>query len=469
MIILEETSLPKYTQIYQQLKDLMINTKQLPPGCKLPSSRQLSKTLSVSRNTVCSAYEQLYAEGYIERRQRQGYFVSEFNIEALVAKPTALEKMTPIPAVEKVNICCPYDFRPRRVDLNNFPFPLWNKLLSKAVNDYKHRFFAYGHPQGELTLRTKISQFLAWYRGISCLPEQIVLCDGTQQALTLIYQLLHENLNSVAIEDPGNYGARVVFRNCGLPVIPIPVEKDGVNVDHLRVSGAGAIYVTPSRQFPTGVVMSVNKRTQLLDWANRNDAIIIEDDFNCYFRFNSRSIPALLGMGNMDRVIYLGSFAQAVFPATRISYIVLPLPLLNKYISMFQHYDSPVATLLQKTMELFIDEGHFERHLRKMNQIYKKKHDILIKALQEKLGNYITINSSNAGLHVLITVNDTISEQELIDRAELVGVKIGSITKHFMHPSVSAKPTILLSFSWIDQKDILPAVELLKQAWIIKK
>lgn len=469
MIVLEEMSLPKWTQIYQQLKDQMVNTKQLPPGCKLPSSRQLSITLSVSRNTVCSAYEQLYAEGYIERRPRQGFFVADFNIETLAVKPPALKKVISIPVVEEVAICCPYDFRPRRVDLKNFPFPLWNKLLCKAVNDYRHRFFAYGHPQGELTLRTKITEFLSWYRGISCLPEQIVLCDGTQQALTLICQLLHGNLSSMAIEDPGNYGARVVFQNCGFPVIPIPVEQDGVNVDHLRVSGAGAIYITPSRQFPSGVVMSVNKRAQLLDWADRNNAIIIEDDFNCYFRFNSRSIPALLGMCSSDRVIYIGSFAQAVFPAARISYIVLPLPLLNKYSNMFQHYDSPVATLLQKTMELFIDEGHFERHLRKMNQIYKKKHDILMKALQEKLGEYITIKSSNAGLHVLITINDTISEQELIDRAELVGVRIGSIAKHYMNPPVSAKSTILLSFSWIDQKDILPAVELLKQAWIIGK
>ena len=159
MIVLEEMSLPKWTQIYQQLKDQMVNTKQLPPGCKLPSSRQLSITLSVSRNTVCSAYEQLYAEGYIERRPRQGFFVADFNIETLAVKPPALKKVISIPVVEEVAICCPYDFRPRRVDLKNFPFPLWNKLLCKAVNDYRHRFFAYGHPQGELTLGQRLLNF----------------------------------------------------------------------------------------------------------------------------------------------------------------------------------------------------------------------------------------------------------------------------------------------------------------------
>ncbi len=467
MITLEESAnIPLYIQIYQQLKAKIIN-EHIISGHKLPSSRLLALTLNVSRNTVESAYQQLCAEGYIESRPCSGFFVAEFDKNILINNNDHLiNNFSAFNAsVNPTQTHYLYDFGIGKVDLNNFPFSIWNKLINKCCQEYEESLGSHTHPQGELGLRIQIAKYLLEHRGILCRPEQIVLGAGTQQCLSIICQLIQSHVNSIAMENPGYFGARVVFKNHNLQIVPISLEDDGIDISLLIKNNANVTYVTPSHQYPLGIVMPITKRVKLLDWADKNNALIIEDDYNSHFRYGTRPIPALQGISTSNRVIYLSSFTKSLLPTLRIAFIVLPLPLLNKFTDMFQHYQSSVPYLFQKTLESFMNLGYWDRHLRKMNQIYKKKHDLIIQTLEETMGESIAIHGKNAGLHVVINVNNNLSEQELIEKAATSGIKISPMSQHFMHPSSSKGSMVLLGFSGINQSEIIPGINLLRKAW----
>jgi len=465
MIVLnEQADKPLYFQIYKQLKDKILSG-ELVENSKLPSTRVLAKTLNVGRNTVEYAYLQLCSEGYIESKVGSGFVINKIdNISYSAAEKQNLPN-DPRNLNDGTVFDYKYNFQYGKLNPNDFPLKLWRKYTNYSLSSLSVKnIVAYNDRQGEIELRMEIMKYLKMSRGVHCQPEQIVICAGTQPCLTLLCQLFRQYSTDIAFEDPAYDGARDVFINNGYNVVPIMLEEDGIDLAQLEKTSAKIVYITPSHQFPTGTVLPIRKRMNLLDWALRKDAIIIEDDYDSELRYNSKPIPSLQNLDIKDRVVYIGTFSKILAPALRLSYMVLPQPWLDRYQKKFGKYNNPVPWLQQKTLENFMIFGHWERHLRKVCLIQKKKHDILIRTIGELMGDQVIIHGENAGLHILLEFSDG-KERELIDKAKRCGVIVYPVSRYWMCSDKYSNNMVLLGFSSLNEHDIVSGLKLLKAAW----
>ena len=453
---------PLYEQLYMGMKDAIIH-KHIEVGTKLPSKRKLADFLNISQTTVEIAYGQLLAEGYIASKPRIGFFVEEIDelpfIDSKQPKKsieTRLNKQEPYQ----------YNFHPGKIDTESFPFAIWRKF-AKDLFDYPSKeYLQVGEPQGEYELRVEIAKYLYQSRGILCNPEQIVIGSGTEHLLPMILRLIETN-SKFALENPG-YSAipRIHLAN---KAIPISVDEDGLIVDELEKTDANIVYITPSHQFPTGAVLSAARRTQLLNWASKGtNRYIIEDDYDSEFRYIGKPIPALQGMDQNEKVIYLSTFTKSLMPSLRVAYFVLPPALLTSYQEIFSYYSATVPRFDQHILANFMKEGHFSKHLNRMRKIYRKKHDKLTHTLA---GFYpsISIRGDHAGMHILISVPLDKSEHELKQLANENGIAIYPVSDYLLKPIEYDQPTFLLGFGGITQEGIEPAIHKLMNCWGIKK
>lgn len=465
MIILDPASkLPIYIQIYSQMKENILN-KRFKKGSRLPSTRELSSMLKVSRNTVEAAYLQLSSEGYIKSKQCSGFIVEDLDPGLLsITKSTDISEKTKVDA-EIDEEPCKYDFQYGKLSVQEFPLKLWRKYLNQALLDGSDNLMAYSEQKGEYGLRIQIMNYLHKYRGVNCNPDQIIILPGTQPCLNLICQLFHKEFRQIAMEDPGYNGARHVFENSNYQVVPISFDSKGVKIKELEKSGSKLIYITPSHQFPMGYVTPIQKRLQLLEWADACQGYIIEDDYDSELRYSGRPIPSLQCIDRKGRVIYTGTFSKAFSPAIRMSYLVLPESLQKKYETTFREYDSSVPWILQKTLEQFMLEGHWESHLRRICLSNKKKHDLLIKCLEKHFGTDITIHGKNAGLHILIEFHSGLTEDKAITNAKRNGVKIYPVSPYWIRSDFYKNNFVMLGYSSLTEEDIIEGTRLLKDAW----
>ncbi|MBB6218337.1 GntR family transcriptional regulator/MocR family aminotransferase [Anaerosolibacter carboniphilus] len=469
MIILKnDVRTPLYIQIYEQLKEEII-TGALPDGSKLPSTRHLAEMLAVGRNTVENAYLQLASEGYVESRIGSGFFVQNIHDMMRLANE---EKHHELPIIvsstEKNNMhkIYPYNFEYGHLSSQDFPLNIWRKVSTKALASLTaDDMTMYCDRKGELQLRKDLADYLRRSRGVSCDPEQIILCSGFEYAISLLSQLLQKTFDQIALEDPGYSGARDIFKNNGLKVVPVGIEKDGVNVKELEKSFAKMVYVTPSHQFPSGVVMPIQKRLLLLDWARQNNGVIIEDDYDSELRYNSRPIPSISSVARNEDVIYIGTMSKALSPSLRISYMVLPQKWMTRYDEEFKMYQSPVSLLQQRILQEYIHSGHWERHLRKVCIANKKKHDLLIRTIQELMGNKVIIHGKNAGLHILLESTQGLKEKEMIEKAREHGVLVYPVSMFWIDKSRYPDNMVLLGFGNVSENDIVEGIKQLAQAW----
>ncbi|MEG6584877.1 MocR-like pyridoxine biosynthesis transcription factor PdxR [Dendrosporobacter sp. 1207_IL3150] len=453
---------PLYSQLYQQIRNNILSG-DLKPGTKLSSSRHLSKELCVSRTTVDMAYQQLVSEGYLVGKPRSGYYIEALDNLNL---PVFMETKTEEEAILNEPVKSPkYNLQYGKLETAIFPFRKWRQLTNKCLRDDKEQIMSYGPAQGEHGLRTAISEFLREYRGVECTANQIVICPGTQYCLNLAGQLIQPSTNAIAIENPGFWAARSIFSNMGFRIIPVPVKKHGLKVKQLRMTDAQAVYVTPSHQFPTGNIMSITRRLELVKWARESDSIIIEDDYSCHLRYNVRPIQALQALAP-DQVIYIGSFSKILSPSIRVAYMVLPQKMVDRFLLSSEHFPCSVPFLIQKPLELFLKEGEWGSHLRKITRHMKKKRGILIQALKHEFGDAVSISGGNAGLHLLVQVMSQLSEQELVARAFQAGLLIHPAGNLWQDQSDAPFGTVLLGYGGIALEDIYPAVQLLRQAWL---
>ena len=413
---------PLHIQLYNKIKHQIVSGN-LPAHNKLSSVRLLSIELSISRNTVEYAYEQLCTEGFIYSKPRSGYFVSSLDPEFILAPK---KKVTPfVENISEDNEEFTYDFHPAGISNDSFPVNIWRKLLSEILLANPTQFSIYGNNQGEPGLRHEIQRYLERFRGVSCDATQIVICCGLQDALSIIAQILRENHSVVAVEEPGHWLPRSIFHNCAYVVNHIPVNPDGIDLGNLQHSNSTIAYVTPSHQFPLGCVMPVENRLKLINWAESVGGIIIEDDYDSELRYHGKPIPALQGLHPEDNIIYIGTFSKVLSPALRTSYMVLPYQLLDRYHKMFCNFAPSVPLLEQSTLREFMAQGHWDRHLRKMRTVYRKKHDALIQSITHHFGNNADIRGQGAGLHVVLDlVDDNRNEHELIALAGKKGIRI---------------------------------------------
>lgn len=452
---------PLYEQIYEHIKN-EIRQGKLEAGSRLPSTRVLAQNLRVSRSTSQMAYDQLLSEGYIESLPCKGYFVCK--IEELVEvrqKDVRSFAESPDPGREKYKV----DFSPRGIDLDSFPFNTWRKISRNTLVDDNKEMFAAGDPQGELALRTAIGDYLHWARGVDCRPEQILIGAGSEYLLILLAQILGAG-RRIAMENPTYKQAYRVLRGEGYPVVPVEMDHCGMDVGRLAESGADVAYVMPSHQYPTGIVMPVKRRQELLGWAYSGQGrYLIEDDYDSEFRYKGKPIPALQGMDRGGRVIYMGTFSKSIAPAIRVGFMVLPEQLLETYKEKAGFYLSTVSRIDQHILYQFITQGYYERHLNRMRAVYKGKHDALLAGLKE-LENRFSIRGEYAGLHILLTHRQGESEEALAARAAALGVKVYGMSGYFIRPGENGPcSTVLLGYASLSEEEIHTGTELLGRAW----
>lgn len=446
---------PLYSQLYHWIKK-EIEEDRLLPGMKMPSIRQLTAHLEVSRNTVESAYQQLQSEGYLESVPKSGIWVAE--IEKPLLHP--IELVHPILPECKPSSEVRVDFEYGNVDLDKFPLKQWKKCLSDAVGQENNWLFEYSEKQGEFALKREISNYLLQSRGVRSTPEQILITAGTQTSMALICRLLELREKTVAMEEPGYIGVRSVIEDEGCYIDPVPLEKDGLSVEHIEKSRAKAVYVTPSHQFPFGMILSISKRMRLLKWAYQTGGYIIEDDYDDEFRYQGQPIPSLKSLDEEEKVIYLGTFSKSFLPSVRLSYIIFPPSLMDQYSRRFKVYNQSVSPIIQRAMALFLQSGEFERHIRRMRKMYQRKHQTLLKSIEQHMGAKVKIVGEKSGLHILLQLKG-ISTIELIEKGLQKGVKVYSPISFWQNPTPEGNSYIMLGFGGLSIEEIETGVRLL--------
>ncbi|WP_342047570.1 MocR-like pyridoxine biosynthesis transcription factor PdxR [Bacillus sp. OTU530] len=447
---------PKYKQIYEQFK-LLIEQGDILADEQLPSIRQLADSLQVSRNTTLMAYDQLVAEGYIRGEGRKGYFANE--LEPLLFQ----ESLIPHNEHQRESVTPTLiDFRAGAVDQTHFPLKIWRRIANQVLT--LQESFQYGEPFGEVCLREQIAAYLLQSRGVKTDANAIIIGSSTQQMLINLGHILKVDFPSITVEDPGYDGAREAFQFHRFTIETLPVYETGADFSQLEQMKSRLIYVTPSHHSPYGVSMSIQQRQMLIHWANKMHGYIIEDDYDSEFRYTQQPFPALASIDSA-RVIYLGNFSKSFLPGIRLSYMVLPQSLLNRYKNQFLHFESTTSLLSQLTMAKFMEEGEWNRHIKRMRLVYKRKMQHLVSVLKKQFDQNISIIGEQSGLYVLIKVHLKHSEEWLIQQASFHGVKVYPTSLYFIKNNTD-KPVIKLGFSNLSCDEIKLGVELLKKAWL---
>ncbi|MEY8337457.1 PLP-dependent aminotransferase family protein [Lachnospiraceae bacterium 62-35] len=452
---------PLYEQIYEYIKTEIKNGR-LKAFWRLPSTRSLAENLKVSRSTTQLAYDQLCSEGYIEAIPCKGYYVAE--IDELIDVEHRERGRERVKEEGKESFVV--DFSPRGIDLKSFPFHVWRKLSRNTLIDDNKEMFAAGDNQGERPLREAIRDYLHSARGVDCHEDQIVIGAGSEYLLLLLSQLLGTG-KTVAMESPTYKQAYRVLIGAGNQVKPVRLDSLGMNPEDLEKSLAEIAYIMPSHQYPTGVVMPVRRRQELLLWAGeREGRYLIEDDYDSEFRYKGKPVPALQGMDRREKVIYLGTFSKSIAPAIRISYMVLPMSLLKIYRERAGFYASTVSRIDQNILYRFLVDGYYERHLNRMRAVYKGKHDILLSGLKG-LEERFRIGGEYAGLHILLKSRENTLEEELIKKAGEKGVKVYGMSSCLIEEAdkEECESTVLLGYARLSEDEIKKGTALLKEAW----
>lgn len=453
---------PLFERLYLHFRGEIENGR-LRPDEKLPSRRQLAARLKLSQGTVESAYAQLLAEGYVYVRKNSGYYVSALGPVVSEEKRGRDERA---PEERGEEGAYRYRLLTNAVATDKFPFATWAKLMRECLGEDARALLSSTHPQGDAELRGEIVKYLRKYRGIDTAPRQIVIGAGSELLLSLIVQLLgRERL--YAVENPGYRKTRSILDANGARTVPVSLDEWGVRVDVLANLGVSVAHVTPSHHFPLATVMPVARRMQLLQWASSEERYIVEDDYDSEFRFSGRPIPALQCLeGGGDRVIYINTFTKSLAPSLRISYMVLPEALLSKYRKTFPFNSCTVPSFEQRTLWRFFSRGHFERHLNRMKNTYKARRDAFIASLRERCGDRVAIAGENTGLHLLVSVKNGMSEEELVRRAETKGVQVRGLSTFYFESIDGLSPsTIVLGYAGYDERGLVGAARLLADAW----
>jgi GntR family transcriptional regulator / MocR family aminotransferase len=451
--------------LHQQLRDAIVDGR-LRPGLRLPSTRALSSAHGISRNTAVAAYDLLLSEGYVSMRQGSGCYVAE----ALSRSPASARPMPGQPASDRPT---PGQLTPRRSNASRstarrkgadarlstywrnrqarrlimppesvrywfrcgmpetaiFPFDIWRRLSGRSMR-LLSKPEGSRDPQGLPTLRNAIAKHVSVSRAVACRPDDVLVTSGAQQAFDLLARVLASGRQtSIAVENPSYPPMRGVFEAAGAKLIPVPVDESGLLVDRLP-SQARIVCVTPSHQFPLGSAMSMPRRMALLEFARKNDAVVIEDDYDCEFRYDGRPLDALQTIDRHESVFYVGTFSKTMFPEIRLGFIVAPPWALEALIAAKQDMDLVSPFVNQHALAAFIAEGHLARHIRKMRSIYSQRRRLLLDGLQRDFARWLYPIPSFAGLHIAALLKNSKDAEDIVARARDVGVGVGTVGRY---------------------------------------
>ncbi|HVR40231.1 MAG TPA: PLP-dependent aminotransferase family protein [Thermoanaerobaculia bacterium] len=463
-------SKPLDVQVAAGLRAAILSHK-LRGGMRLPSTRAMAEQLNVSRNTVVAAFEQLVAEGYLESHVGDGTHVVERTIDAKPALQSAITKAR-LSKRGKIIASIPVQlspfhgpllpFRACTPSVADFPIALWGRLLAKRWRRASAGALDYGEPQGALELRNAIADYARATRGVACEADQVFIVSCTQQAMDLVARMLLDPGDAVWFEDPGYSGARSALRAAGAQLVPVPVDDEGIDVAEgkRRAPRARLAYVTPSHQFPLGTTMSLQRRTELLAWARRANAFVIEDDYDSEFQYVHRPLPALQGMDANGRVIYVGTFSKLMFPSLRVAYMILPRELVAPFRSARFIADGYTAAVPQLALADFIRDGHFERHVRRMRAIYHERRDVLLSALHKHLAGALDVEPTNGGMHLTAWLAPRCDDAMLAKKAAKHGLDLLPLSAFALRRK--RRGAILLGYAAFRPRELEDGVRRLK-------
>ncbi len=442
-------SLPAYDYLYRCIRrDILAG--RLKTGEKLPSKRALAGELGVCVATVENAYAQLAAEGYIRTKERSGYFV--LPVMEQRNAPAGQPRQGEGEPCERAWLL---DFKANHVEQGKFPFTVWARLMRQVLSEEDKELLRPCPPGGVYALRTALADYLYRARGLSVLPEQIVVGAGTEYLYTLMVQLLGRE-KIYGVEDPGYDKVARIYRANGAQVRYLGVDGGGMVCAEAEESGAEVLHLSPGHHFPTGVVMPVGRRQELLRWAEEDGGrAIIEDDYDSEFRLSGRPIPTLQGLDHTGRVLYVNTFSKTLSPAFRISYMVLPPALAERYRDKLGFYACTVSSLEQYTLARFISGGYFERHISRMKTFYRAKRDAVAAAIEESpLGGRSQILAADAGLHFLLELDTDLEDEELERRAADAGVRLSCLSSYVNgnHPVQTHR--VVVNYSGLDPEKL---------------
>lgn len=454
---------PLYDQLYRYYRD-SIHERKLKKGERMPSVRKLAYELHISNNTVVKCYEQLTDEGYLVNIPRKGLYVAaleklEQNISINIL-PAVLPKLK----ASKIK----YNLGRSVVDEYRFPMREWRRSLQLSLDHLSFQYVQYDFFNETSGLKEQLANYLYRTRGVVADAEQIVIAAGCNSLFTLLSILLKTDYNKIIFEEPGFEHARNIFELFGYTINPIEVTKNGIDINKISKEKQSLVFLTPCHQYPTGVVMSTANRVKLLNWAGRTNSYIIEDDYDSIFRHRNKPIPPLYNLDNNGSVIYIGTISKLFIPSLRVAYMVLPKSLLAKFSSLnYLAYSVPYQT--QKALALFMEKGHLERHVRRMQKNYKEKFHFIQQQLKKIFGKKITILEQEAGLSVLIEVKTKMSEDKLIELARQNGIALrGAAVTYYRKENIPPYPGIFIGFGNLSLKQVPVVLNQLKNCWFEK-
>ncbi|KAA2243637.1 PLP-dependent aminotransferase family protein [Chitinophaga agrisoli] len=467
---------PLYLQLYEQIKQAIFNG-QLKEGERMPSTRILAAELSVSRNSVFMAYEQLMLEGFMDGKRGDGTYVcGQLNDATQKNGKTARRRNTLADTIRYKDPSLPQEtllsdsslepglpFQVSVPAIQQFPFKVWARIAAGVYRNIQSLYLGYADTQGYLPLRQALADYLRVNRSINCTPDQILIVNGSRQAINLSAQILLKKGDPCWMEDPGYRTARAAIMRWGGKICPVPLTPYGLDIDYAiqHYPAAKLAYVTPSHQYPLGGALPLAERLKLLQWAAKNQLWLLEDDYDSEFRYNGRPVPALKGFDDKGNVIYIGTFSKVLFPALRIGYMVLPTAAMAQQFKIVKStIDRQSPVIDQAILTQFMREGHFARHLRRMRTLYKKQQDDLTQLLEKHLHKYITVAPSDTGMHLIGWLKQPCNMPLLLKKANAIGMIIQPVADYcikFQHP-----PGLLLGFTGFSYEALEAAVLQLK-------
>ena len=467
---------PLHRQIYDALR-AMILERRLQSGQQIPSTRALADELGISRIPVLGAYAQLLAEGYIESRSGAGTFVTNSLSDQFLSVRPAMASVVneaASDAISRVSRLLPLEGTPwflgsgafsvGQIAYDHFPFRVWSDLVTYQARRVRASSMNYADPMGSLEFREVIAGYLRTARAVRCEASQIMVVNGSQHALDLSARVLLDPDSPVWIEEPGYVFLRHTLMLSGCRLVPVPVDNEGLDVAAgiKLCRNARAAYVTPSHQYPLGATMSAARRLQLLEWAHRSSAWIVEDDYDSEYRYESMPVASMQGLDPGSRVIYIGTFSKTLFPSLRLGYMVIPPALVSRFLAVRQTNDLCPSHLYQAALADFINGGHFTRHVRKTRQLYAERRNELTQALMKEFGSEIEILGAEAGMHLVVTLPPGLSDQKISASAAQEGLWLWPLSAAYAGTNV--RQGFILGFGGTKANEMPHQVRRLRKA-----
>ena len=461
-------------QLYRQLRQAILDCR-LPAGGRLPSTRSVAQQTGLARQTVVEAFDQLIAEGYVVSRPASGTYVTEtlpdqlLNVRSRQGRArheteaaSHLSKRGSRLASVRIGATPEYagapPFQTGTPALREFPFELWARLTSRLLQSRPVELLAYGEPGGYRPLREAIAAYLGAARAVRCTPDQIIVTAGAQQAMDLVARLLADPGDAAWLEEPGYVGARGALGAAGLRLVPVAVDHEGLDVDagRARCPHARLVYVTPSRQYPLGVTMSLQRRRALLAWAQQAKAWVLEDDYDSEYRYAGRPLASLQGLDEADRVVYLGTLSKVLFPSLRLGYIVAPPSLVESFKSVRELYGRHAPSLDQAVLASFIAEGHLARHIRRMRRLYAERQAFFVRQCREHLSGLLDVAQVDAGMQLIGWLPEGVDDQAVSRCLGQHAIVTAPLSKHYLG-ELPTRRGLLLGFGGYDERQVADA------------